>query len=49
MRLRDGDVIVAVDGVPCHLDIVEFEDLLFDAFDDETSVFVTIGRDKMFF
>ena len=21
MRLRDGDVIVAVDGVACHLDI----------------------------
>ena len=49
MRLRDGDVIVAVDGVACHLDIAEFEDLLLDALDDETSVFVTIGRDKMFF
>ena len=49
MRLRDGDVIVAVDGVACHLDIAEFEDLLLDARDDETSVFVTIGREKMFF
>ena len=26
MRLRDGDVIVAVDGVACNLDIAEFED-----------------------
>ena len=49
MRLRDGDVIVAVDGVPFHFDIAEFEDLLLDARDDEASVFVTIGRDKMFF
>jgi len=49
LRLRDGDVIVAIDGAGCHLDIAEFEDVLLDARDDETSVFVTIGRDQMFF
>jgi len=49
LRLRDGDVIVAIDGVDCHLDIAEFEDLLLDARDDETPLFVTIGRDGMFF
>ena len=49
MRLREGDVIVAVDGLACHLDITEFENLLLDALDDESSVFVTIGRDEMFF
>ena len=49
LRLRDGDVIVAIDGTACNLDIAEFEDLLLDARDDETSVFVTIGRDQMFF
>ena len=49
LRLRDGDVIVAIDGAACHLDIAEFEDVLLDARDDETSVFVTIGRDQMFF
>ena len=49
LRLREGDVIVAIDGVACHLDIAEFEDVLLDARDDETSVFVTIGRDQMFF
>lgn len=49
LRLRDGDVIVAIDGAPCHLDIAEFEDLLLDAREDETSLFVTIGRDRMFF
>ena len=27
MRLRDGDVIVAIDGAACHLDIAEFEDM----------------------
>ena len=42
-------VIVAIDGAPCHLDIAEFEDLLLDAREDETSLFVTIGRDRMFF
>ena len=49
LRLRDGDVIVAIDGSVCHLDIAEFEDMLLDAQDDETPVFVTIGRDQMFF
>ena len=49
LRLRDGDIIAAIDGEACHLDIVEFEDLLLDARDDETPVFVTIGRDQMFF
>ena len=49
LRLRDGDVIVAVDGTVCNLDIAEFEDLLLDARDDETPVFVTIARDQMFF
>jgi hypothetical protein len=49
LRLRDGDVIVAIDGEACHIDITEFEDLLLDARDDETSVLVTIGRDQMFF
>jgi hypothetical protein len=49
LRLRDGDVIVAIDGAACHLDIAEFEDLLLDARDDEISLFVTIGRDQMFF
>ena len=49
LRLRDGDVIVAIDGVACHVDITEFEDLLLDALDDETSVLVTIGRDQIFF
>ena len=49
LRLRDGDVIVAIDGTACNSDIAEFEDLLLDARDDETPVFVTIGRDQMFF
>ena len=49
LRLRDGDVIVAINGAACHLDITELEDLLLDARDDENSVFVTIGRDQMFF
>ena len=49
LRLRDGDVIVAVDGTVCNLDIAEFEDLLLDARDDETPLFVTIARDQMFF
>ena len=49
LRLREGDVIVAIDGVACHVDIAEFEDLLLDARDDETSLFVTICRDQMFF
>ena len=49
LRLRDGDVIVAIDGEACHLDIAEFDDVLLDARDDETSVFVTIARDQMFF
>ena len=49
LRLRDGDVVVAVDGVACHLDIAEFEDLLLDAHDEEAPVFVTIGRDQIFF
>ena len=37
LRLRDGDVIVAIDGAACHLDITELEDLLVDARDDETA------------
>ena len=49
LRLRDGDVIVAIDGAACHFDITELEDLLLDARDDETPIFVTIGRDQMFF
>ena len=49
LRLRDGDVIVAIDGVACHLDLADFEYLLLDARDDETSLFVTIARDQMFF
>ena len=49
LRLRDGDVIVAIDGAACHLDTAEFENLLLDVRDDETSLFVTIGRDQMFF
>ena len=49
LRLRDGDVIVAVDGTVCNIDITEFEDLLLDARDDETPLFVTIARDQMFF
>ena len=49
LRLRDGDVIVAVDGLISCRDIAEFEDLLLDAYDDETSLFVTIARDQMFF
>ena len=49
LRLREGDVIVAIDGAACHLDITELEDLLLDAGDDENSVFITIGRDQMFF
>ena len=49
LRLRDGDVIVAVDGTVCNIDIAEFEDLLLDARDDETPLFVTIARDQMFF
>ena len=47
--MRDGDVIVAVDGTVCSLDIAEFEDLLLDARDDETPLFVTIARDQVFF
>ena len=35
LRLREGDVIVAIDGAACHLDITEVEDLLLDARDDE--------------
>ena len=49
LRLRDGDVIVAIDGTACNVDIAEFEDLLLDARDDEIPVFVTISRDQMFF
>jgi hypothetical protein len=49
LRLRDDDVIAAIDGVPCHLDIIEFENMLLDALDDETALFVTIARDQMFF
>lgn len=49
LRLRDGDVIVAVDGMVSCRDIAEFEDLLLDARDDETALFVTVARDQMFF
>ena len=49
LRLREDDVIAAVDGVPCNLDIAEFEDLLLDARDDEKELFVTISRDRIFF
>ena len=49
LRLREGDVIVAIDGLPCHLDIIEFENMLLDARDDATPLFVTIARDEMFF
>ena len=49
LRLREGDVIMAIDGAPCHLDIAEFESFLFDAHDDETPVFVTVSREQMFF
>ena len=49
LRLREDDVIAAIDGVPCHLDIIEFENMLLDARDDETALFVTIARDQMFF
>ena len=49
LRLREDDVIAAIDGVPCHLDIIEFENRLLDARDDETALFVTIARDQMFF
>ena len=49
LRLRDGDVIVAIDGLISCRDIAEFEDLLLDAYDDEASLFVTIARDQMFF
>ena len=49
LRLREDDVITAIDGVPCHLDIIEFENMLLDARDDETALFVTIARDQMFF
>ena len=49
LRLREDDVIVAIDGVPLNVDIAEFEELLLDARDDETEVFVTIARDQMFF
>ena len=49
LRLREGDVIMAMDGTPCHLDIAEFESFLLDAHDDETPVFVTVSREQMFF
>ena len=49
LRLRDGDVIVAVDGIVSCRDIAEFEELLLDARDDETALFVTVARDHMFF
>ena len=47
LRLRDGDVIVAVDGMVSCRDIAEFENLLLDARDDETALFVTVARDQM--
>ena len=46
--LRDGEAIKVVDGTVCNIDIAEF-DLLLDARDDETPLFVTIARDQMFF
>ena len=49
LRLREDDVIAAIDGVPCHLDIIEFENMLLDARDDAKALFVTIARDQMFF
>ena len=49
LRLREDDVIAAIDGVPCHLDIIEFENMLLDAHDDAKALFVTIARDQMFF
>ena len=49
LRLRDGDVIVAVDGTASGLDIAEFEESLLVARDDETSLLVTIAREQMFF
>ena len=49
LRLRDGDIIVAIDGNVCNVDVAEFENLLLDARDDEASLFVTIARDEMFF
>ena len=49
LRLREDDVIAAVDGVPCNIDIVEFEDMLLDARDNETTIFATISRNQMFF
>ena len=49
LRLREDDVFVAIDGAPCHLDIIEFENTLLDVYDDEKALFVTIARDQMFF
>jgi len=49
LRLREGDAIVAIDGAAYTADIAEFEALLLDTRDDETSIFVTIARDNMFF
>ena len=49
LRLREDDVIAAIDGVLCYLDFVEFDNMLLDARDDETALFVTIARDQMFF
>ena len=46
--MRD-DVIAAIDGTVCNLDIADFENLLLDARDAETPLFVTIARDQMFF
>ena len=49
LRLREDDVIAAIDGAPCHHDIIEFENMLLDARDDAKALFVTIARDQMFF
>jgi len=49
LRLRDGDVIAAIDSIAFHGDILEFENMLIAARDSDTEIFVTIARDDICF
>ena len=49
LRLREDDIIVAVDGDLFNSEITDFEEMLLDARDHETPLLVTIAREKMFF
>ncbi len=49
IRLCEGDIIAAIDGVFCGMDIPEFEGMLIDAFETKSPTFVTIARGLIFF